>query len=202
MSIDTSISRRELITSMAVSAPGLLIPNSTSAGTKAAEEDLSTSADKVILTPEEYVEAARINSQKSGVNKKVWQTCTMNSSGEIVVLKTYDSIDEALENYDSPAIRDLIEESGIIIPSGTEGDYVVEGGVTLSVIGGLLLGYVFGTVVDGIVITVTGNSAAYWFAQAVSKVLWNPLPALNRIYIDCTLYSGTDYYLQCRFGVH
>lgn len=58
-------------------------------------------------------------------------------------------------------------------------------------VGGVFVGYIFSTVVDGIIISATGQSGAWWVAQAISRVLNKP--STSSVGIDCSVYPPNSY---------
>lgn len=58
-------------------------------------------------------------------------------------------------------------------------------------IGGVIVGYLTATVIDGVVIAVTGQSGAWWCAQAITNVLNRPYT--GRTYINCNVYPPNSY---------
>jgi hypothetical protein len=157
---------------------------------------------QLIMTPEDYLEAVSSRNIPIGSDGHLWQTCTINDEGNVITLKSFRSIEESFELATEQNVVQWSNEAGILVSDYTNEDIGRRAlSPALGVIGGVLLGYVFGTVVDGIVIAVTGESSAYWFAQAVNKVIRRPPPVSLKVYIDCILYVGTDNYAHCRFGI-
>ena len=60
-------------------------------------------------------------------------------------------------------------------------------------VAGILVGYVFCVVVDGIIIAVTGESGAWWFAQAVLEAMNKPYEPNMSITIYCDVYPPHSY---------
>ena len=56
---------------------------------------------------------------------------------------------------------------------------------------GVVVGYLTATVIDGIVIAVTGQSGAWWCAQAITNVLKRPYN--GKTYINCNVYPPHSY---------
>jgi hypothetical protein len=64
--------------------------------------------------------------------------------------------------------------STIAFAGTADGMYLSDNSVIAVFVAGVLVGYLFAVVVDGIVIYVSGASSAEWFAEAVALVLWQP----------------------------
>lgn len=58
-------------------------------------------------------------------------------------------------------------------------------------LGGVFLGYLTSTVIDGVVIAVTGESGAWWVSQAILNVLNRPYTSST--YINCNVYPPNSY---------
>lgn len=68
-----------------------------------------------------------------------------------------------------------IKSNSIITFSGTnDGMYLAENGTIAVFVAGVLVGYIFSVVVDGIVISATGSSSADWVAVAIKAVIGKP----------------------------
>lgn len=72
--------------------------------------------------------------------------------------------------------------------------------VSISVfVGKALMGYVFCTVVDGIIIAVTGQSGAAWVAYAFNKLINRPVPPNKGVYLSCDIYpTHSMEYIRCK----
>lgn len=135
---------------------------------------------------------------------RLWQTCALDNSGNVVVLKTHESIDESFEWLSAGNVIQSMEQSGISVDriiSGHGGVQPYSASAAISVLGGVLLGYLFGVVVDGVVISATGESTAYWFAQALQNTLQRALSPDRTTRISCSLYLGMgSIYFNCMWG--
>ena len=58
-------------------------------------------------------------------------------------------------------------------------------------VGGTLVGYLTSTVIDGIVISATGQSGGWWVSQAIQNVLKKKYT--KRTYINCNVYPMHSY---------
>lgn len=126
------------------------------------------------------------------------------NNNEIMTLEEYLSLPSVKENANWGTYG--IDDKGNLVPVSTESLLQADSELLaalppIGVIGGVLLGYVFGVVVDGIVTAVTGQSTSYWFAQAVKKLVGLRPPITGRVYINCNLYAY-DLKLMgnCKFG--
>lgn len=61
-------------------------------------------------------------------------------------------------------------------------------------LGGAIVGYLTSTVIDGIVIAVTGESGAFWVAQAIENVLNKPYTGSTTITCDYYPPYSQEYY--------
>ncbi len=61
--------------------------------------------------------------------------------------------------------------STITFSGANDGMYLAENGAVSVFVGGVLVGYIFSVVVDGIVISATGSSSADWVAAAINEVV-------------------------------
>lgn len=129
--------------------------------------------DTPLMTADEYLEYCILREQE-GRSEATWETYALNEDGKLVVTEAF--------------------------ASALDVERAIASSATLSVIGGVLLGYLFSTVVDGIVTAATGNSSAYWFAQAIRKALNRPVPTNLRLSINCFEYAGTPNYPKCLLG--
>lgn len=69
-------------------------------------------------------------------------------------------------------LHNVPKSNSTITFSGTnDGMYLAENGTVAVFVGGVLVGYIFSVVVDGIVISATGSSSAEWVASAISAVV-------------------------------
>lgn len=65
-------------------------------------------------------------------------------------------------------------------------------------VGNAIAGYVIGTVVDGIITAVTGQSGAAWVAYAVQKLVNHSVPANKAVYLSCDIYPPHSMeYIRC-----
>lgn len=53
-------------------------------------------------------------------------------------------------------------------------------------VGGIFVGYIYPTVIDGIVISATGKSGAEWVSHAIDVVLNQPYE--RKLHLDCNIY--------------
>lgn len=58
-------------------------------------------------------------------------------------------------------------------------------------IGGTFVGYLTSTIIDGVVVSVTGHSGSWWVAQAIQNVLHRKYT--GRTYINCNVYPPHSY---------
>ncbi len=58
-------------------------------------------------------------------------------------------------------------------------------------VGGAIVGYLTSTVIDGIVISATGQSGGWWVSQAIQNVLHKKY--IGRTYINCNIYPMHSY---------
>lgn len=207
MNKGTNISRRSLLSAAALGASGLLIPSTAlgdSLNTNPKESsEKNTDIFQEIMSPDDYLDALIVRSGDFPGESGSWQTCTMDADGNIVVLKNYSSVEESIELATEENVLSWIRESGIKTPEISTPEITPNStvGSAIGVVGGLILGYLFGVVIDGIVTAATGESTAYWFAQAIKKTLWRPFPVTGKVYINCYLYADPAIQLNCRFGI-
>lgn len=114
-----------------------------------------------------------------GENAKgtIWATYELDSSGEPVEIFHTNAVDALY--------LDAIEPRSAA--------------VSIAVfVGNAVAGYVIGTVVDGIITAVTGQSGAAWVAYAVTKLVNRPVPANKAIYLSCDIYPPHSMeYIRC-----
>lgn len=213
MNNDNAITRRAVLAAAALGASEIIAPNQKAYGeiidqgwTGPDLQSLSIEVDKEhpILTPAEYLNSLKASSTHFPNKDRLWQTCALDDSGNVVVLKTHESIDDSFEWLNAENVILSMEESGISVDkiisrhSGIQPRAV---SASISVLGGVLLGYLFGVVVDGIVISATGESTAYWFAQALQNTLQKALSPDRITRISCSLYLGMgSIYFNCMWG--
>ena len=215
MNNGSSITRRAAITAAALGASGLITPNKKAYGSEIIEngwvgpdlESLSIQVDDEhpILTPIEYINSVKARNEQFPDKVRLWQTCTLDESGNMVILKTHESVDESIEWMNAENIINSIESSGIDIAKMVpeySGPRSASLSAAISVLGGVLLGYLFSVVVDGIVISATGESAAYWFAQAMNNTLRKALSPDRTTRINCGMYiTNGAFYFNCLWGM-
>ena len=214
MNNGSSITRRAAITAAALGASGLITPNKKAYGSEIIEngwvgpdlESLSIQVDDEhpILTPIEYINSVKARNEQFPDKVRLWQTCTLDESGNMVILKTHESVDESIEWMNAENIINSIESSGIDIAKMVpeySGPRSASLSAAISVLGGVLLGYLFSVVVDGIVISATGESTAYWFAQAMNNTLRKALSPDRTTRINCGMYiTNGAFYFNCLWG--
>lgn len=213
MNNDNAITRRAALAAAALGASEIIAPNHKAYGeiidqgwTGPDLQSLSIEIDEEhpILTPAEYVNSLNASSTHFPNKDRLWQTCALDNSGNVVVLKTHESIDESFEWLSAGNVIQSMEQSGISVDkivSGHGGVQPYSASAAISVLGGVLLGYLFGVVVDGIVISATGESTAYWFAQALQNTLQRALSPDRTTRISCSLYLGMgSIYFNCMWG--
>lgn len=114
-----------------------------------------------------------------GENAKgtIWATYELDSSGEPVEIFHTNAVDALY--------LDAIEPRSAA--------------VSIAVfVGNAVAGYVIGTVVDGIITAVTGQSGAAWVAYAVTKLVNRPVPVNKAIYLSCDIYPPHSMeYIRC-----
>ena len=215
MNNGSSITRRAAITAAALGASGLITPNKKAYGSEIIEngwvgpdlESLSIQVDDEhpILTPIEYINSVKARNEQFPDKVRLWQTCTLDESGNMVILKTHESVDESIEWMNAENIINSIESSGIDIAKMVpeySGPRSASLSAAISVLGGVLLGYLFSVVVDGIVISATGESTAYWFAQAMNNTLRKALSPDRTTRINCGMYiTNGAFYFNCLWGM-
>lgn len=72
-------------------------------------------------------------------------------------------------------------------------------------VGGIFAGYVFGSVVDGILIRITGKSGSQHVSDAIPYLLNKKVPANKKIYlpgkVNCDIYPpNSQEYFRCKNG--
>lgn len=98
-------------------------------------------------------------------NKMNFKTATILL---LAVLLTFSSIAfPATGTYSSS----LNEGSTITFSGENDGIYISENGAVAVFVGGVLVGYIFSVVVDGVVISASGSSSSEWVARAIKKVV-------------------------------
>lgn len=115
--------------------------------------------------------------QQENRNGEGWVTMALNDEGDIVEIERFDYL--SIDNVGGEA----------------------RGGVAVSIavyVGTALAGYVIGTVVDGIIITATGQSGAAWVSQAINRLVGRPVPASRSIRLSCDVYPPNSMeYIRC-----
>lgn len=106
-----------------------------------------------------------------------WVTMVLNDAGDIVEVERFDYL--SLDNVGGAP------RSGVAVSIAV---YV----------GTALAGYVIGTVVDGIIISATGQSGAVWVSQAINRLVGRPVPASRSIRLSCDVYPPNSMeYIRC-----
>lgn len=114
---------------------------------------------------------------EKNANGTEWVTMALDEQGALEEIARYDKLSE--ENLRGPA----------------------RAGVAVSIavyVGSALAGYVIGTVVDGIVISATGQSGAAWVSQAINRLVGRPVPPSRSIRLSCNVYPPNSMeYIRC-----
>ena len=121
---------------------------------------------------------------------------TINAQDSMITEFTEESMEmlkyEMGENspYAGQFLTYSVDDNGNIIRVENVGN--TKSILTITVfIKGVIVGYLTATVIDGVVIAVTGQSGAWWCAQAISNVLNKPYT--GKTYVNCNVYPPNSY---------
>lgn len=130
----------------------------------------STSSQTISI--KSYIE--KVNREGNG-----WVTYNFDKDGTMVSIETIDELEPSTEHSLSKSARGIA--------------------VTIAVyVGSAVVGYVICSVIDGVIISVSGQSGAAWVATAISRLKGRPVPAGKRIYLSCNVYPPHSMeYIRC-----
>ncbi|WP_020225527.1 hypothetical protein [Holdemania massiliensis] len=132
----------------------------------------------------------------NSVNASLWKNNEEFSEESLDLLAYETGVDSP---YKGQSLTYIVDKNNNIvrmeIPDGDSLTAEPRSVSTIAVfLGGAIVGYLTSTVIDGIVIAVTGESGAFWVAQAIENVLNKPYTGSTTITCDYYPPYSQEYY--------
>lgn len=166
------ISRKAFLGSVIGATSLILLPRRAMAAvrsTASSPEELEIPSS-VLASPDSYI--AYIDSMGIG-----WTEYTLDRDGSLVG----NSLGSSIE-FDSTLSRAKKKQK-----------------VTIGIyIGNFLRDWIIGTVIDGIITAITGQSGSYWASYAAKRLIGKPVPKDKKYHLPCSVYpSHSMEYIRC-----